>query len=82
MAVATLIDSSIVTTTPLHVDVETSRGSIAYGMTLCDGRGLGNDLMPRGTGRHDASEPNADVAVAVDESRFWDLLFEGIASYA
>ncbi len=81
MAVATLIDPSIVTTAPLHVDVETAKGSIAYGMTLCDGRGLGADLRPRAVGRHDAATSNADVAVAVDEPRFWDLLFEAVASY-
>ena len=48
MAVATLIDPTIVTTTPLNVQVETSRGSVAYGMTLCDGRGLDAALRPRG----------------------------------
>ena len=80
MAVATLIDPTLVTTTPLHVDVETSRDSIAYGMTLCDGRALGPDLRPHGHRRD--SKPNADVATHVDDARFWDLLFEAIASYA
>ncbi len=83
MAVATLIDPSIVTTTPLNVQVETSRGSVAWGMTLCDGRGLDAAFRPRGVyTQGGATTPNADVAVAVDEPRFWDLLFEGIASYA
>jgi inosine-uridine nucleoside N-ribohydrolase len=80
MAVATLIDPTLVTTTPLHVDVETSRDSIAYGMTLCDGRALGPDLRPH-VHRRD-SKPNADVATHVDDARFWDLLFEAIATYA
>ena len=79
MAVATLIDPSIVTTVPMRVAVET-KGALTDGMTLCDGRGLGADLRPRGT-RHDAAPPNADVAVAVDDPRFWDLLFESLAAY-
>ena len=49
-------------------------------MTLCDGRGLGPDLRPRGH-RRDAS-PNADVATPSTTPRFWDLLFEAIASFA
>jgi inosine-uridine nucleoside N-ribohydrolase len=47
---------------------------------LCDGRGLGPDLRPRGH-RSDAAPPNADVAVAVDEERFWQLLLQSIAAY-
>ena len=78
MAVATLIDASILTTVPLHVQVATN--GLADGMTLCDGRGLGADLRPRGR-RHDATPPNADVAVDVDEPRFWSLLFDALAAY-
>jgi inosine-uridine nucleoside N-ribohydrolase len=82
MAVATLIDPTLVTTTPLNVQVETSRGSVAYGMTLCDGRGLDCDLRPRGPySQGGVTTPNADVATHVDDARFWDLLFEAIASY-
>jgi purine nucleosidase len=80
MAVATLIDPTLVTTTPLRVEVET-KGALTYGMTLCDGRGLGPDLRPRAATRPDAGPPNADVAIAVDDARFWKLLFEAVASY-
>jgi inosine-uridine nucleoside N-ribohydrolase len=80
MAVATLIDPTIVTLAPMHVAVET-KGALTYGQTLCDGRGLGADLRPRATGRHDAQPANADVAIAVDDDRFWDLLFDGIAAW-
>ena len=80
MAVATLIDPTIVTLAPMHVAVET-KGALTYGQTLCVGRGLGADHRPRATGRHDAQPANADVAIAVDDDRFWDLLFDGIAAW-
>ena len=79
MAVATLIDPTLVELVPMHVQVELD-GTHTRGMTLCDGRGLGADLRPRGR-RSDAAAPNADVAVAVDEERFWSLLLESIAAY-
>ena len=79
MALATLIDPSIVETVPLRVRMELD-GSHTRGMTLCDGRSLGPDLRPRGT-RHDAAPPNADVAIAVDDERFWNLLLEALGSY-
>jgi purine nucleosidase len=79
MAVATLIDPTLVELVPMRVQVELD-GTHTRGMTLCDGRGLGSDLRPRGH-RSGAARPNADVAVAVDEERFWQLLLDGIAAY-
>jgi inosine-uridine nucleoside N-ribohydrolase len=67
MAVAYVIDPTLVTTRPANIAVETSS-------TLCDGRTL-VDL--RGvTGR----PQNAEVGVGVDAARFLDLLVSRIGS--
>ena len=79
MAVATLIDPTLLELVPMRVQMELD-GTHTRGMTLCDGRGLGADLRPRGH-RSDAAAPNADVAVAVDDERFWNLLFESLSAY-
>jgi inosine-uridine nucleoside N-ribohydrolase len=79
LAVAALVAPSIVETVPMHVVVETS-SRYTDGMTLCDGRMLGPDLRPRGR-RHDATAPNADVAVAVDVDGFWELFLDVLATY-
>jgi inosine-uridine nucleoside N-ribohydrolase len=81
LVIAGLLDPTLLETVPMHVAVELS-GKLTAGMTLCDGRGLGPDLRQRGTRRSDATPPNADVAVGVDDARFWDLLFEHLAAYA
>ena len=50
------------------------------GMTLCDGRHLGPDLQPlkhRGRGQ----PPNAEVAIAVNVERFWELFLDILATY-
>jgi inosine-uridine nucleoside N-ribohydrolase len=79
--VAALVETDIVRTEPLHVTVELSGGHTT-GMTLCDGRSLGPDLRPRGgQPRSDAAVPNADVAVAVDVDRFWELFLDVLATY-
>ena len=67
-AVAWLIDSSIVPTRRMHVDVET-QAEFSYGRTVCDVHGV--------TGR----APNADVGVGLEVDRFWDLMIGAIASY-
>ncbi len=79
LAVAALVQPSIVRTVPMHVMVETN-GKHADGMTLCDGRMLDSDLRPRGS-RHDATPPNADVAVEVDVDRFWEMFLDILATY-
>lgn len=79
LAVAALIDPEILTFEPMHVAVETT-GTYTAGMTLCDGRHLGQDfraLKPRTRG----AEPNAEVAVAVNAKRFWELFLDVLATY-
>lgn len=80
LVIAALLDPSLLETVPMHVAVELS-GKLTAGMTLCDGRSLGADMRPRVTRRRDAASPNADVAIGVDDARFWDLLFRHVAAY-
>jgi len=79
LAVAALIDPTILTFEPMHVTVET-HGSVTRGMTLCDGRHLGPDFRAL---RHRVrgETPNAEVAVAVDAARFWELFLDVLATY-
>jgi inosine-uridine nucleoside N-ribohydrolase len=67
MAVAHVIDPTLMTTRPANVAVET-RSEYCDGRTVVDLRGV--------TGR----EPNAEVGVDVDAERFLDLLVSRIAS--
>jgi len=69
LAVAAALDRSLVTTEPLHVDVET-RGELTAGMTVADRRHL--------TGK----PPNLDVAVTADVATFMDRLIERIGGLA
>ncbi len=66
MAVAHVIDPTLVTTRPANIVVET-RSEFCDGRTVVDLRGV--------TGR----EPNAEVGVDVDSERFLDLLVSRIA---
>ena len=80
LAVAALVEPSIVETAPMHVVVPTADGP-TLGMTLCDGRDLDPvTLRPRG-GRRDQAPPNADVAIGVDVDRFWELFLGVLATY-
>jgi inosine-uridine nucleoside N-ribohydrolase len=67
MAVAHVIDPTLLTTRPANVAVET-RSDYCDGRTVVDLRGV--------TGR----EPNADVGVDVDAGHFLELLVSRIAS--
>ena len=67
MAVAHVIDPTLVTTRHANVAVETSS-------ELCDGRTVVD--LRGATGR----EPNAEVGVDVDADRFLELLVSQIAS--
>jgi inosine-uridine nucleoside N-ribohydrolase len=69
MAVAHVIDPTLMTTRHVNVAVET-RSEFCDGRTVVDQRGV--------TGR----EPNADVGVDVDAHRFLELLVSRIASLA
>jgi pyrimidine-specific ribonucleoside hydrolase len=81
LAVAALIDPDILTFEPMHVAIELG-GTHTYGMTVCDGRhlhahnpGAGAARPPRG------DPPNAEVAVAVNADRFWELFLDVLAMY-
>ena len=52
-------------------------------MTLCDGRRLGPDMraIPTSRPRAEGEAPNAEVAVAVDAARFWELFLDVLATY-
>lgn len=69
LAVAAALDRSLVTTEPLHVDVET-RGELTAGMTVADRRHL--------TGK----PANLDVAVTADVATFLDRLIERVGGLA
>jgi inosine-uridine nucleoside N-ribohydrolase len=79
LAVAALIDPDILTFEPMHVAIELT-GTQTAGMTLCDGRHLGPDF--RALKRRTRGEaPNAEVAVAVNANRFWELFLDILATY-
>lgn len=68
-AVAWVIDPTLIESGPMRVDVEL-RGEWTTGRTVCDRYGQ--------TGR----PPNAEVGLALDAPRFWDVLIEALASYS
>ena len=82
LAVAALADPDILVFEPMHVAIELA-GTHTAGMTLCDGRRLGPDRRRIATELPDAegAEPNAEVAVAVDADRFWELFLDTLATY-
>jgi inosine-uridine nucleoside N-ribohydrolase len=67
-AVAHVIDATLLQTRPMRVDVEL-RGEFTRGSTVCDLYGI--------TGR----PANAEVGVAIDAHRFWDLVIETLSTY-
>jgi inosine-uridine nucleoside N-ribohydrolase len=66
--VALVIDPTLFTTAPMHVDIEL-RGEFTAGRTVCDVHGI--------TGR----PKNAEVAREADVARFWNLLIDTLARY-
>jgi inosine-uridine nucleoside N-ribohydrolase len=79
LAVAALIDPDILTFEPMHVAIELT-GTHTAGMTLCDGRHLGPNFRALKR-RTRGQEPNAEVAVAVNADRFWELFLDILATY-
>lgn len=79
VAVAALVAPEILTFEPMHVAIELT-GTYTAGMTLCDGRHLGPDFRALKK-RIRGAEPNAEVAVAVDAKRFWELFLDILATY-
>lgn len=67
-AVAAVIDPTLLRSQPMHVAVEL-RGEHTTGRTVCDLYGVTGD------------PPNAEVGLALDVPRFWDLLIETLAQY-
>lgn len=67
-AVAWVVDPSIISSRLMHVDIEL-HGEFTVGRTVCDIYGV--------TG----TPANAEVGLAIDSARFWDLLVETLASY-
>ncbi|REK77514.1 nucleoside hydrolase [Paenibacillus paeoniae] len=67
--VAYCIDPSIFTYRKLHVDIET-KGEYSYGMTVIDMLGV--------TGK----EPNVNVALDLDQDKFWELMIETLTKYS
>ena len=81
LAVAALVDPDVLRFERMHVAIEL-RGTHTYGMTLCDSRHLrADDLTPVRPGGHRGEEPNAEVAVAVDADRFWEMFLDVLATY-
>ena len=81
LAVAALIDPEMMRFESMHVAVEL-RGEYTYGMTLCDYRHHEPSTIEGGTqGILRGEEPNAEVAVAVDVDRFWELFLDTLSTY-
>ena len=66
LAVASIIDRSVITTHHLHVDVET-QGELTVGETVVD------------TNFRSGSEPNVDIALDADERKFVSMLLATFA---
>lgn len=82
LAVAQVIDATLLTTQSMHVDVET-RGDFTRGETVANRRGAiernvlhGDRYLIEGL---DVVQPNAKVAVGVDPEKFFQLLNSRIA---
>jgi len=80
LAVAALVDPDILTFEPMHVAIELS-GKHTYGMTVCDGRHLRPDPREGAARAPRGDPPNAEVAVAVNAERFWELFLDVLATY-
>jgi pyrimidine-specific ribonucleoside hydrolase len=80
LAVAALVDPEMLRFEPMHVAIEL-RGSHTYGMAVCDARHLGPDDAALAGGVHRGEPPNAEVAVAVNADRFWELFLDVLATY-
>ena len=75
LAVAVLIDKEIVEFEEMHVAIEL-KGEHTYGMTVCDHR-----RRKTASGERYGQKPNAEVAVAVNADRFWELFLDTLATY-
>ena len=69
VTIAWLIDPSVVTLKPMHVDIDI-RSVQSYGRTNCDFFGYGGQ------------EPTANVAIDIDAAEFWDIVEAGLRRYS
>jgi len=83
IAVAWLLDPSLIESVKAHVDVEL-RGKRTRGMTVCDLRflKLPGASSTGGGGIRGSLPPNAEVGMKIDSDRFFDLLIDAIGRYA
>lgn len=80
LAVAALIDPVVLQFERIHVAVELA-GQYTLGQTLCDDRFLRAGARREAAVRPGAP-PNAEVAVAVDAERFFNLFFSALREYS
>lgn len=82
-ALMPLIDETLVTFRPMHVDVELSPG-LTRGMTVCDARYVGDDGRGvRGGGNiRDSAPANVKVGIAVDAERAVASVLGTLQTYA
>jgi pyrimidine-specific ribonucleoside hydrolase len=76
VAVAWLIDPTLVESRMMHVAVEL-KGGLTRGMTVCDQRYQGYS----GGGIHQRLSPNVDVGLMLDVERFFNLLIDALATH-
>ncbi len=76
VAVAWLIDPTLVESKMMHVAVEL-KGGLTRGMTVCDQRYQGYS----GGGIHQRLSPNVDVGLMLDVERFFNLLIDTLATH-
>ena len=84
-AVAWVIDPSLITAVPMHIDIEL-HGALTRGMTVCDYRHLRGtvpavDLERTPTMGYRGEEPNAEAALELDFPGFVDLLNSTLENY-
>jgi inosine-uridine nucleoside N-ribohydrolase len=79
---ASVIDRTLITTQPIHIDVEL-RGEFTRGETVANRQNALNRKVPRGD--HlvfqgtEPLQPNTEVAVDIDTERFASLLITRLA---
>jgi len=81
LAVAVLLDPELVQFQPMHVAIEL-RGEHTYGMTVCDQRPIASVELDADASVRRSIPPNAQVAIAVNTERFWELFLNVLATYA
>jgi len=82
-AVAWLIDSSLISSEMLHVDIEL-KGEHTRGMTVCDQRNLKPPTanLSEKDGIRASVAPNVDIGLNIEVPRFIDLLVDTLKQYS